>query len=105
MARLAEVLQEASCKYQKKSDENCEIVGMTFDFRQVKPGDLFICISGLHSDGHHFATQAIEKGAVAILAEKEMEVPEGIAVAVVQDTRKAMAQAAAAFYHLSRIHI
>ncbi len=98
MARLAEILKETSCKYRKKMDEDCIVTGIAFDSRHVKPGDLFICIVGLHSDGHQFIPQAITQGATAILAEKAVEVPADIAVAMVPDTRKAMAQVAAAFY-------
>ena len=98
MAKLADILKEITCQYQKQSDENCEVSGICFDSRQVKPGDLFICISGLNSDGHRFVPQAIEKGAAAILAEHQLEVPEGVAVAVVPDTRAAMPLTAAAFY-------
>lgn len=98
MAKLSEILKETSCKYQKKEDANCSITGISFDSRHVSPGDLFICISGLHSDGHQFVPQAIEKGAAAILAERELEVPAHVGVAIVEDTRVAMAQAAAAFY-------
>ena len=50
---------------------NVDIKGMTLDSRQVQAGDLFIAIKGAEADGTAFIPQAIERGAVAILVEKE----------------------------------
>ena len=46
-----------------------EIAGLTLDSRQVTEGTLFIAIKGHVVDGREFISAAIEKGAVAILAE------------------------------------
>jgi UDP-N-acetylmuramoyl-L-alanyl-D-glutamate--2,6-diaminopimelate ligase len=66
------------------------------DNRKVKKGSLFICLKGYTVDGHDFAKSAVENGAVAILAERmlDLEVP----VVVVKDTFKAMAVIADAYY-------
>ena len=40
--------------------------GITFDSREVAPGDLFVAIKGIR-DGHDFVADAFEKGAVAAL--------------------------------------
>jgi UDP-N-acetylmuramoyl-L-alanyl-D-glutamate--2,6-diaminopimelate ligase len=45
------------------------ICDITMDSRQVKPGDLFIAVPGLTVDGRDYIEKAIEKGAVAVLAE------------------------------------
>ncbi len=42
--------------------------GVQFDSRMVKPGDLFVAIRGHRVDGAAFIPQALEKGAVAIVA-------------------------------------
>ncbi len=47
------------------------IKGLCQDSRQVKPGDLFFAYPGLKSDGRYFISEAIAKGAVAILFEPE----------------------------------
>lgn len=44
-----------------------EITGLTHDSRQVKPGDMFVALPGLHVQGTDFITQAVDNGAVAIL--------------------------------------
>jgi UDP-N-acetylmuramoyl-L-alanyl-D-glutamate--2,6-diaminopimelate ligase len=44
-----------------------DIARVTEDSRRVQPGALFVATSGGRSDGHDFAAQAVEAGAVAIL--------------------------------------
>ncbi len=70
-----------------------------FDSRQVEPGDLFVCIPGDRTDGHTFASAAVERGAAALVcvAGREGEVG-GLSVPVVSvaDPRATMAQLSAA---------
>lgn len=57
------------------------------DSRSAKPGDLFFALKGLRTDGHRFAKDAVSRGAVAAVVEKEC----GIAVEViVRDTLAAL---------------
>lgn len=77
-------------------DDEIEITGLSVDSRKVKPGDLFVCLTGFTVDGHEYAMQAVEHGAVAILAERELDIDA--AVAVVPDTRRAMAMVADRFF-------
>ncbi|RNB91136.1 UDP-N-acetylmuramoyl-L-alanyl-D-glutamate--2,6-diaminopimelate ligase [Brevibacillus fluminis] len=79
-----------------KGDSNIDITGLTADSRKVKPGDMFICLTGFTVDGHEYAAKALELGAACILAEKDLPL-EGNVV-VVPDTRRAMAQLANRFY-------
>jgi len=46
------------------------ITGAVRDNREVKHGNLFVCISGARVDGHSFANSAFESGAACCLAEK-----------------------------------
>lgn len=71
-------------------DTNKEITDITADSREVKEGSLFICLDGAHVDGHNYAASAAQKGAAAIVASREIDVPEGTTVVYVTDTRKAM---------------
>src|SRR5580704_308875 len=48
-----------------------EIVGLTADSRQVRPGFLFAALRGSPRDGRAFAAEAVAKGAVAILTDDE----------------------------------
>ncbi|MDC0134385.1 Mur ligase family protein, partial [Porticoccaceae bacterium] len=47
------------------------IKGLALDSRQVQAGDLFIAVKGTATDGVAFIPQAIERGAVAVLIEKD----------------------------------
>lgn len=76
--------------------ENPEITSIENDNRNVKQGSLFICIKGYTVDGHDFAKSAVEKGAVAVLAERELNL--NVPVIVVKDTIRSMAILADAFY-------
>ena len=71
--------------------------GFTLDSRAVRPGFVFVAISGAHSDGHDFVGSAAGLGAAAALVERPVA---GVAVAqvVVGDTRRALATAAAWWY-------
>ncbi len=46
-----------------------KIKGMALDSRRVKPGDLFIALSGNVEDGRRYIPDAIDKGAAAVLVE------------------------------------
>ncbi|MBY0092417.1 UDP-N-acetylmuramoyl-L-alanyl-D-glutamate--2,6-diaminopimelate ligase [Priestia megaterium] len=78
-------------------EQNIDITSIEMDSREVKPGALFICIDGYTVDGHSFAQMAVEKGAVAILAEKPVDVE--VPVVRVKSTKRAMAVLADTFYN------
>ncbi len=52
-----------------------QATGFAWDSREVRPGDVFLCIRGERVDGHDFAGQAISSGAAFALAEREIEGP------------------------------
>lgn len=53
------------------AEASVEIAKVTSDSREVGPGDLFVAVKGLRSDGHAFIPVAIEKGARAVVVERE----------------------------------
>ena len=59
---------------------------------------MFVCISGAVSDGHAFARDVAEKGAAALVVEKDVDVPENVTVIRVEDTRYALALMSAAYF-------
>ena len=80
-----------------KSDDR-EIKAITYDSRKVKPGTLFVAISGLQDDGHEYIPQAIENGAAAIVSNGRSPLTKEIPILQVQDPRKAMSNISAQFY-------
>ncbi len=69
---------------------------LAYDTRAVSQGSLFFCVPGERTDGHDLAWEAIERGAVALVVERllEVDVPQ----LVVEDVRAAMAVAADLFF-------
>ena len=95
--RLEEVLAHVS--YQKiKGDMETEITALVYDSRKIQEGCLFICIEGANADGHQFVQEAVRKKAAALLISKPVEVEGNITVIQVENTRYAMAFAAAAWF-------
>ncbi|HYL07040.1 MAG TPA: UDP-N-acetylmuramoyl-tripeptide--D-alanyl-D-alanine ligase [Candidatus Udaeobacter sp.] len=81
-------------------------VGETFstfhtDSREVKQGGVFFALRGAEMDGHQFVTDAIKRGAAAVVAERKTEIAAGIVEVVVPDTWKALFSLAS--YALQRV--
>lgn len=74
-----------------------EVESIAYDSRRVQSNTLFVAIRGEKSDGHQFVDEAIEQGASVIVAEKEILSPRATCL-VVDDSRGALADLAAAFY-------
>src|SRR5687767_374708 len=75
-----------------------EITGIAYDSRRVMPGMLFVAIPGQHADGHEFISNAVDRGASAIICERNGVAHPRAAKIQVPDVREALARAAAAFY-------
>ena len=67
-----------------------EISGLQDDSRKVQPGDLFIAVKGITSDGHDFVDAAIERGAAGVVVERAVRdgLPEGVSLVLVPDSRR-----------------
>ena len=74
-----------------------EIGGVAFDSRKTRPGDAFFALAGAKDDGLKYVGDALAKGAVAIIAEREPPLA-GIPFAKVADAHVALARAAARLY-------
>ncbi|HWO16200.1 MAG TPA: UDP-N-acetylmuramoyl-L-alanyl-D-glutamate--2,6-diaminopimelate ligase [Solirubrobacterales bacterium] len=79
-----------------RGEGDVEIASLAYDSRDVVEKTLFFCVPGEKADGHEFAPAAVEDGAVAIVVERELELP--VAQVVVSDARVAMAPLAARFW-------
>jgi UDP-N-acetylmuramoyl-L-alanyl-D-glutamate--2,6-diaminopimelate ligase len=73
-----------------------EVRDLAYDARAVTPGALFFAVPGEHADGHDFAGAAVDAGAVALVVERELELP--VPQVVVTDSRTAMAPVADVFF-------
>ena len=75
-----------------------EVSSLATDSRRVGPGSLFFALPGLRTDGHHFIEEAIDRGAVAIVCQKECWVPPNVSMVQVDNMREAVATIASRFY-------
>ena len=75
--------------------EDRDVGTVVNDSRNIKPGDVFVCINGAAADGHEFADSAREKGAAAIVCERDLGLKEQI---LVPDTHLAYSKMAANYY-------
>jgi UDP-N-acetylmuramoyl-L-alanyl-D-glutamate--2,6-diaminopimelate ligase len=73
-----------------------EIADLAYDTRRVTQGAMFFCVTGSRVDGHELAWEAIERGAVAVVVERllEVDVPQ----LLVPSVRESMAVAADLFF-------
>ncbi|BAS27711.1 UDP-N-acetylmuramyl peptide synthase [Limnochorda pilosa] len=70
-----------------------EVRRVRYHSQQVAAGDLFVCVRGFRHDGHRFAGEAVERGAVALLVEEPLALP--VPQVKVPGTREAMGRVAA----------
>jgi UDP-N-acetylmuramoyl-L-alanyl-D-glutamate--2,6-diaminopimelate ligase len=73
-----------------------EVCDLAYDARAVTAGALFFAVPGERADGHDFASDAVERGAVALVVERDLDLP--VPQIVVGDARAAMAPAADVFF-------
>jgi len=71
-----------------------EVTGITDDSREITAGNIFVCIKGAHFDGHDAAREMLEKGAAAIIAERDLGLEKQI---IVPNTRRELARLASEF--------
>lgn len=88
MMRLNELID---CPYDN------QIFGIKSDTRDVKAGDLFVAVKGFNVDHADFVDDAISRGAVAVIAERELDV--AVPVVVVSDVNQSFYEICAKFYH------
>jgi UDP-N-acetylmuramoyl-L-alanyl-D-glutamate--2,6-diaminopimelate ligase len=63
--------------------------GISSDSRDVLPGYVFVCIKGKKVDGHHYISQAISKGAIALVVEDLSVLPSDVNYLLVDSAKEA----------------
>ncbi|MFZ5632004.1 MAG: UDP-N-acetylmuramoyl-L-alanyl-D-glutamate--2,6-diaminopimelate ligase [Bacillota bacterium] len=91
LSALSEAIGAAPC-----GDVSLEISQITINSKEVQKGALFICIPGLKTDGHKYAPEALARGAVALVLERD--VPCRCTKLFVENARLAQARAGSFFY-------
>ena len=89
-------IKEISNHFGDNIENNSAITGISYDSREIKSGDIFVCLIGEKTDGHNYIKEAEAKGAKAILAQKKIN--SNLPVIYVQDTQISIARLANLFY-------
>jgi len=77
---------------------NADVSSVCYVADQCQDGSLFVAVSGLVHDGHHFIGDAIERGARVIVHQTDIRVPEGIVTVKVTDSRRVLGIIAKNYY-------
>ncbi len=93
---LNNIINHVKCK-EVLNFKNVDIKGISYNSNTIKSHEIFVCLKGEHVDGHNFAQAAFEKGAIAIMAERPLniEIPQ----LIVDSAQEKIADLAACFYH------
>ena len=83
--------------YEEERDglADCEIGTVTDDTRNVKKGDIYVAITGRNFDGHSACAEMLEKGASAVVVERDMGLKQQI---IVKNTREYFSILASRYY-------
>lgn len=98
--KLGALLTEAGITALPPDGIDKDVLAIVQDSRSVTPGSLFVAVQGYHADGHQFIPQAMQQGAVAVVAGEK----HGVSVSAdtplirVPDSRAALAFLADVFY-------
>jgi UDP-N-acetylmuramoyl-L-alanyl-D-glutamate--2,6-diaminopimelate ligase len=96
LSDLIKAAKPLSVGHEKAGKKDPEIRSIHYRSQEVLPGGLFVAIAGHAADGHDYIDDAIARGAVAVVSQKECGVKT--ANIRVADTRRALADMAACFF-------
>lgn len=85
--------------------DDIQITGIAYDSRRAGPGCLFVATwhPGYYVDKHDYVSDAVARGAAAVVVQREIPLPGDVTLVRVPDSALALAQVSAAFYqHPSR---
>ena len=81
-----------------KAHSSGRSLGSSYDSRRITPGMVFVAMPGHNVDGHDYINSAIDRGATAVICERNGFFPERATKIKVADVREALAVASATFY-------
>lgn len=93
---LSKIIKEVEPK-EVLNFKDIDICGISYNSKTINSHEIFVCLKGEHVDGHNYAQMAFEKGAVALMCEKPLniEIPQ----LIVNSTQEKIADLSACFYH------
>ena len=102
--KLEHIIHKIPCAVIGRRD--ISIGKITFDSRQVGPGDMFVAVKGTHTDGHEFIEDVIRKGASAVLCELLPDKqPDHVTFIQVDDSARVLGLAVSNYYDNPGSHL
>lgn len=95
--KLSELFEAAGLHLPPRS-LNPVITSITDDTRRIEQGSLFVATKGAKVDSHLFISDAVDKGAAAVLVERETPPYRGVDIVQVRDSRDALGRLAHAWH-------
>ena len=74
------------------NDYSLDVENVSYNSKTTRPNDIFVCITGEHTDGHEFFQEAVNNGAIACIVEKILN--SDIPQIVVDSTQEILADLA-----------
>lgn len=100
--QLSDLISKANLSYLSKATDapinTIQITNISCDSRRIEPGGIFVALVGTGQDGHDYIDAAIKAGAVAVLCNSDMNLPDGIIHLNTDDPRTAYAHLCAVFW-------
>ena len=96
--KLNDILK--NCEYEVlQGDINIDIVDIAYDSRNVSQDYIFVAMTGFMVDGHDYIELAMDRGATAVICEKELYFEDrSVTVIKMKDTRRALAVISRTFF-------
>jgi len=74
LAQLQEIIAAKTTSLGKE-DRIKSVGAIATDSRSLQPGEVFLALRGEKFDGHEFASLAVQRGAIAIITERPLDLP------------------------------
>ena len=72
VAAIADIAQGRLNGAARELGDQALALGFSVDSRSIEPGQVFVATAGERVDGHDFAVSALERGAIAVLSERDV---------------------------------
>lgn len=95
--KVKELIEELEIEY-SVGDLEVDIEEISYDSRRVSDGALFVAIEGFKTDGHKYINDAINRGAKALIVEKDISASKNVTMIKVNNSRRALAKVSSVFY-------
>ena len=95
---ISEMRKLLGAELLSRTNTRAEVLGVSMDSREIRPGWVFVAVCGTQKRGSGFAADAIRRGAIAIVVDEKVSVPPGVAVLLVPDCRCAAALLARTYF-------